>query len=177
MLRHPENRMHVFKFILSNIIPRVIVAFLLAALFAFLDRRTDIYEFTAFSLLFGFFVFYYLPPAIDTVYVLKKTGAEEKDDLTLLQLLKESKDSRDGIFAAGGSLVIKSSYGLAVKCYEKLKENHDFTGWEVSRQTQSKKFFNNQYYDLLDKVSQKFLPRADQEIKKYRLCDLEIPLQ
>ena len=176
MLRHPENRMHVCKFILSNIIPRVIVAFLLAALFAFLDGRTDIYEFMAFSLLCGFFVFYYLPSAIDTVYVLKKTGDAEKDDLALLPLLKESKDTRDGIFAAGGSLVIKSSYGLAVKCYERLKENQDFTGWEVSRQTQSKKFFNKQYYDLLDKVSQKFLPGTDQEIKKYRLCDLEIPL-
>jgi hypothetical protein len=46
----------------------------------------------------------------------------------------------------------------------------------VSRQTQSKKFFYKQYYDLLDKVSQKFLPGTDQEIKKYRLCDLEIPL-
>jgi hypothetical protein len=177
MLRHPENLLYFCKFILSKIIPRIIVAFLLAALFAFLDRRTDVFEFTAFSLLFGFFVFYYLPPAIDTVYVLKKTGDEEKDDLLLLQLLKASKDSRDLIFAAEGGLVIKSSYELAVKCYEKLRENHDFSGWEVSRQTQSKQFFHTQYYDLLEKLSRKFLPGPGQEIKPYHLCDLEIPLQ
>lgn len=177
MLINAENLKDIFKFILSNIIPRVIVALLLALLFAFMDRRTDVYELTAFSLLFGFFVFYYLPPAIDTVYILKKTGDGEKDDLFLLQLLKASKDSRDLIFAAEGALVIKSSYGLAVKCYEKLKENHDFTGWEVSRQTQSKKFFQNQYYDLLERLSRKFLPGPAQEIKQYRLCDLEIHLQ
>ncbi len=98
-------------------------------------------------------IYYFLPPAIDTIYCIKTTGDKKTDDVTILKLLRASKDSSSGLYTLDGSFVIKSYYGNVVDYYNKLKETHNFEGYEVFRRIKPVKAFNEEYYKFLENVS------------------------
>lgn len=169
-----EDYRDYLKFILINILPRVILAILLSLLFASIDNYASLFEVIVFVVLFCFLIYHFIPPAVDTVYVVKKTGDREADDILMLKLLRASKDTYSGIYTLGGSLVIKSYLGRAVKFLSRLKERHDFTGHEVSRQVKSIKGFNDEYHKLLDRVAWKVMAEpAGAEVARYNLKNLE----
>jgi len=155
-----EDFRDYLKFIVINIVPRVILAVLLSLFFASIDNYASFSEIIIFVVLFCFLIYHFLPPAVDTVYAVKKTGDPEVDDLVMLKLMRASKDTYSGIYTLGGSLVIKSYLGRAVKYLARLKEKHDLAAHEVSRQVKSIRGFNAEYHKLLEDAAWKLL--ADQ---------------
>ena len=145
------------KFIVIKIVPRFILAIVLSLLFASIDNYASVYEVVAFIILFCFLIYHFLPPTVDTVYVIKQTGNQEVDGIVRLKLMRASKDTYSGIYTLGDSLVIKSYWGRAVKYLTGLKEKHDFAGHEVSRQVKSIRGFNEEYNRLLDDVAWKLI--------------------
>jgi hypothetical protein len=169
-----EDYRDYLKFILINILPRVILALLLSLLFASIDNYASLFEIMVFVVFFCFLIYHFIPPTVDTVYVIKKTGDPEADEALRLKLLRASKDSYSGIYALEGSLVIKSYLGRAVKFLSRLKERHDLTGHEVSRQVKSIKGFNDEYHKLLDRVAWRVMAApAPVQVARYNLKNLE----
>lgn len=179
MFRHPggnllEGLAGNGKLIIYKIVPRLILAMALSLLFSSLDGYASVNEVISFFMLFGFLAFYLIPPSVDTLYIVKKTGAPDVDELNLLKLLRATKDSSRGVYTLGGSMVIKSDYGKAVKYFEKLKEKYNFEGYDVFRQEKSKKAFNHEYYMLLEGVSWKFMEDPSKaEVVKYNIDNLD----
>jgi hypothetical protein len=168
-----EDSRDYLKFILINIIPRFILAIVLSLLFASIDNYASVYEVVAFLLLFCFLIYHFLPPSVDTVYVIKATGNQEVDAVVRLKLMRASKDSYDGIYILGDSWVIKSYWGRAVKYLTDLKEKHDFSGHDVSRQVKSIRGFNEEYNRLLDGVAWKLIvAQYGAEVSRSSVADL-----
>jgi hypothetical protein len=169
-----EDYRDYLKFILINILPRIILALLLSLLFASVDNYASLFEVMVFVFFFCFLIYHFIPPTVDTVYVVKKTGDREADEVLMLKLLRASKDSYSGIYSLEGSLVIKSYLGRAVKFLSRLKERHDLTGHEVSRQVKSIKGFNEEYHKLLDRVAWRVVAEpAGAGVRRYNLKNLE----
>ena len=152
-----EDCRDYLKFIVINLVPRFILAIFLSLLFASIDNYASVYEVVAFLILFCFLIYHFLPPSVDTVYVIKQTGNQEVDAVVRLKLMRASKDTYNGIYTLGDSLVIKSYWGRAVKYLTDLKKKHDFAGHEVSRQVKSIRGFNEDYKQLLDDVAWKLI--------------------
>jgi hypothetical protein len=169
-----EDYRDYLKFIIINILPRVILAILLSLLFASIDNHASLFEIMVYVVLFSVLIYHFIPPTVDTVYVVQKTGEREVDEVLMLKLLRASKDTYSGIYTVGGSLVIKSYLGRAVKFLSRLKERHDFTGHEVSRQVKSIKGFNEEYNKLLDRVAWNVIPEpSGAEVARYNLKNFE----
>ena len=169
-----EDILDYLRFAARKIVPRVILAVVLSLLFASIDNYASLDEVITFVLFFGLLIFYYLPPTIDTLYLIKKTGDQEPEDATLLKLLRSSKDSRNGIYTLNGSLVIKSYYGKTVKYYEKLAEGRNLEGCELIRQVKSRQGFQEEYCKLLESVAWKLVEeRYGPEAPRFSLSDLD----
>jgi hypothetical protein len=169
-----EDFRDYLKFIVINIVPRFILAIILSLLFASIDNYASFYEVIALLVLFCFLIYHFLPPTVDTVYVVKKTGNHEVDDVVMLKLMRASKDTCSGIFTLGGSFVIKSYWGRAVKYPTRLKEKHDFAEHEVSREVKSIRGFNEEYDQLLDGVAWKLIVgQYSADVARYHLANLD----
>jgi hypothetical protein len=169
-----EDLVDVIKFTALKVIPRAILAILLSLLFASLDYHATFVEVLAFLLLFGFLIFYYMPPGIDTIYAVRKTGDPDQDKAALLKLLRCSKDSASGIFSLGESFVIKNSYGQATRTYLKLKDRYPLEGYEIIRASRSKKGFQQEYCQLLDTVAWRLVEeKYGSEAVQYHEGDLK----
>jgi hypothetical protein len=76
-------------------------------------RRTNLLIFA--TILIGFIIFYFFPPFISVITLIKKSDYyEEGQNFILYQLLKSSQKG-SGIYMINGSFLIKSYYGNAVK--------------------------------------------------------------
>jgi hypothetical protein len=170
----PEDILDYVRFTGRKFVPRVILAIVLSLLFASIDNYASLNEVITFILFFCFLIFYYLPPSIDTLYLIKKTNDKKRDEVTLLKLLRASKDSVSGLYTLNGSLVIKSYYGKALKYYEQLKEKHDLEGYEIMRQVKSRQGFQEEYCRLLESVSWEFVEeKYGSEAARFSLSDLD----
>ncbi len=141
------------KFIIIKILPRLILAIILSLLFSSLDNYASFNEIITFIIFFSFLIYYFLPPSVDTIYIIKTTGDKKTDEINILKLLRASKDSYSGIYTLDNSFVIKSYYGKALDYYDKLKEKHNFEGYDVFRNVKSIKEFNEEYCKMLENVS------------------------
>ena len=164
----PDDLAHFLKFAFFTIIPRLILALALTLLFAGLDNYISLNEVIVFLILFSFLTFFILPPSVDALFVIKKSGNQELDDITYLKLLRACRDSSEGIYLVEGSLMIKSFYGRAMNYYERLKESHNFQGYAVSRLVKPLRGFNDRYCRLLEDEAWKLIQaRSGAEVERY----------
>lgn len=170
----PGDGLDNVKFIILKVGPRIILAAVLSILFAGMDNQVHFNEVITFVLLSGLLIFYLLPPAVDSLYLIRQTGNNDLDDLIILKLLQASKDSSSGIYMLDGSFVVKSYYGKAMKYYDKLKEKYDFKGYDIFRQSKPIKAFNEQYYKVLEKVTWKYIEKEyGAAVIKYGIDNLD----
>lgn len=138
----------IFWFITKKILPRII---LIAAVFmvAFALRGSQYFFFL--PLILAIILVYRFPPAIESLYILKKSGIPEKDKAVFLDLLRVSKDKISGVYRVGDSTVVKSYFKPFIRRYwNEFKSNHDQNAYEVFLHSKSKKEYNEHYVMLIE---------------------------
>lgn len=94
---------------------------------------------------------WHFPPAVETLYIVKKMSVPKKDKSVFFDLLKSSRDKTSGIYHIGESVVVKSyCRPLVIRYLNEFRLTHNLDEYEVTYHRYPKKEYQNDYFLLLN---------------------------